>query len=81
VRRHVISQEVDKDHVMRHVTCLKASEDYTSRRNLELSEIQHVILKTFRDERQIATKSTIAEEFFQEEAACVQGVDTIACIA
>jgi len=71
----VISQRGDKDHVMRHVTCLGASEDYTSRRDLESSKIQHMILKTFRDERRIATKSTIAERFFQEEAARVQGSD------
>jgi len=58
--------------VVHHVTCLGASEDYTSRRDLELSKIQHVILKTFRGERRIATKSTIAERFFQGEAACVQ---------
>jgi len=57
------------------MTCLGASEDYTSQHDLESSKIQHVILKTFRDERQIATKSTIAERFFQEEAACVQGSD------
>jgi len=34
-----------------------------------------VTSKTFRDERQIATKSTIAEWFFQREAAHVQGSD------
>jgi len=34
-----------------------------------------MISKTFRDERQIATKLTIAEGFFQEEAARVQGSD------
>ena len=72
---HVINRKVEIGHVMCHVTCLGASEDYTSRRNLESSEIQHVILKTFRDERRIATKSTIAERFFQEEAAHVQGSD------
>ena len=60
VRRHVISREVKENHVIRHVTCLEASEDYTSRCDLESSKIQHVILKTFRDERQIATKLTIA---------------------
>jgi len=37
--------------MIRHVTCLGVSEDYTSRRDLESSEIQHVISKTFRDER------------------------------
>ena len=61
----MISQRGDKDHVMRHVTCLGASEDYTSRHDLESSKIQHVILKTFREEEQIATKSTIAKRFFQ----------------
>jgi len=75
VRRHVTYREVKKDHVIRHVTYLRASKDYTSRHNLESSEIQHVISKTFRDERRIATKSTIAKGFFQEEAACVQGSD------
>jgi len=30
VRHHVISQRGDKDHVICHVTCLGASEDYTS---------------------------------------------------
>jgi len=64
MRRHVISQRVDKDHMICHVTCLRASEDYTSRRNLESSKIQHVISKMFRDERRIVTKSTIAERFF-----------------
>jgi len=72
VRCHVTSQRDDKDHVICHVTYLGVSEDYTSRRDLESSEIQHMILKTFRDERRIATKSTIAERFFQEEAARVQ---------
>jgi len=61
--------------MIHHVTCLGASEDYTSQRDLESSEIQHVILKTFRDERQIVTKSTIAERFFQREAAHIQGSD------
>jgi len=75
MRRHVIVRKVQEDHVIRHVTCLGASEDYTSRRNLESSEIQHVILKTFRDERRIATKSTIAKRFFLREAAHVQGSD------
>ena len=55
------------------MTYLRASEDlHKSRRDLESSKIQHVILKMFRDKRQIATKSTIAERFFQEEAAHVQ---------
>jgi len=75
VRCHVICQKVKIDHMIRYVTCLRASEDYTSRRDLELSKIQHVILKTFRDERRIATKSTIAERIFRGEAACVQGSD------
>jgi len=75
IRRHVINQGVRIDHMICHVTCLEASEDYTSRRNLESSKIQHVISKTFRDERQIVTKSTIAERFFQREAARVQGSD------
>jgi len=37
--------------------------------------------KTFREERQIATKSTITKRvLFREEAACIQE-GTIACIA
>jgi len=72
VRRHMISRRVNKGHVIRHVTCLGVSEDYTSRCDLELSKIQYMILKTFRDKRRIATKSTIARRFFQREAACVQ---------
>jgi len=65
-------RETIKDHVIHHMTYLGASEDYTSRCDLESSKIQHVISKTFRDERQIATKLTIAERFFQEEAARIQ---------
>jgi len=61
--------------VVRHVICLRVSKDYTSRRDLESSKIQHVISKTFRAERQIATKSTIAERIFRREAARVQGSD------
>jgi len=57
---------------MRHVTYLEASEDYTSRRDLESSKIQHMISKMFRDERRIVTESTIAERFFQREAARIQ---------
>ena len=72
---HVTGQRDDKDHVIRHVTYLGSSEDYTSRCDLESSKIQHVISKTFRDERRIATKSTIAERFFQREASRVQGSD------
>jgi len=75
MRCHVIIRRIKEDHVIRHVTCLGVSEDYTSRRDLESSKIQHVISKMFRDERQIATKSTIAERFFQREAARVQGSD------
>ena len=67
--------------MIRHVTCLEASKDYTSRRDLESSKIQHVISKMFRDERRIVTKSTIAKGFFQREAARIQRVNTIACIA
>ena len=61
VSRHMISQTDSKDHVMRHVTYLRASEDYTSQCDLESSKIQHMISKMFRNERRIATKSTIAE--------------------
>jgi len=48
---HMISQVYNKDHVIRHVTYLRVSEDYTSQRDLELSKIQHMISKTFRDEK------------------------------
>ena len=51
MRRHVINSKINKDHVIRHVTYLGASEDYTSQCNLELSKIQHVISKMFRDEK------------------------------
>ena len=51
VRRHVTIRMVKGGHVIRHVTCLRASEDYTSRCDLESSKIQHVISKTFRDEK------------------------------
>ena len=54
------------------MTYLGASEDYTSRCDLESSKIQHMILKTFREEGRIVTKSTITKRFFQREAACVQ---------
>ena len=47
LREVVPKREVD--HVKHHVTCLGSNEDYTSRRDLESSEIQHVISKTFRD--------------------------------
>jgi len=72
VRHHMISQRGNEDHVICHMTCLEASEDYTSRRDLESSKIRHMISKTFRDKRRIATKSIIAERFFQREAARVQ---------
>jgi len=61
--------------MIRHVTYLRVSEDYTSQRDLELSKIQHVISKTFRDERRTVTKLTIAKRFFLREAARVQGSD------
>ena len=51
--------------MIHHMTYLRASEDYTSQCDLESSKIQHVISKTFRDEKRIATKSTIVEGFFQ----------------
>jgi len=50
MRRHVINRKVKVGHATHHMTCLRASKDYTSRRDLESSEIQHVISKTFRDE-------------------------------
>jgi len=64
----MVCQRIREDHVIRHVTCLEASEDYTSRCDLESSKIQHVILKTFRDEKQIATKLTIAERVLSERS-------------
>jgi len=75
MRRHVTIRMVKRGHVICHMTCLRASEDYISQRNLESSEIQHMILKTFRDKKWIATKSTITERFFQEEAARILGSD------
>jgi len=51
MRRHVINSKINEDHMIRHVTYLGASEDYTSQCDLESSEIQHVISKTFRDEK------------------------------
>jgi len=75
VKHHMIGQRDDKDHMIRHVTYLGTSEDYTSQHDLESSKIQHVISKMFRDERRIATKSTITERFFQREASRVQGSD------
>jgi len=72
VRHHVTSQRVERDHVIHHVTILGASEDYTSQCDLELSKVQHMTLKIYRDKRQIVTKSTITEGFFQGEATHVQ---------
>jgi len=42
---------VKGDHMICHMTILGASEDYTSQHDLELSEVQHVTLKIFREER------------------------------
>ena len=67
-------RDFNEDHVIRHVTCLGASEDYTSRRDLESSEIQHVISKMFRDERRIATKSTIAKRVLSE-GSCMCSIE------
>jgi len=75
MRRHVTIRMVKRGHMICHMTCLRASEDYTSWRDLESSKIQHVISKTFRDEKWIATKLTIIERFFQEEAARILGSD------
>jgi len=66
VRCHMTLKRIKVDHVIRHMTYLRASEDYTSRRNLESSKIRHMISKTFRDEKRIATKSTIAKEVLSE---------------
>ena len=49
VRRHMICRG-SLGHVIDHVTSLGSSKDYTSQRDLESSEIQHVISKTYRDE-------------------------------
>ena len=49
VRRHVVCRG-DFGHMTDHVTSLGSSEDSTSQRDLELSEMRHVISKTFRDE-------------------------------
>jgi len=74
MRRHVISRKIKEGHVIRHMTNLGASEDYTSRRDLESSEIQHVISKMFRDERRIATKSTIAKRVLSE-GSCMCSIE------
>ena len=76
VRRHMIIRKVEEGHVMRHVTCLGVSEDYTSRHDLESSEIQHMILKTFRDERRIATESTIARKVLSK-GSCTRSEESI----
>ena len=76
VRRHMINSKINEDHVIHHVTYLRASEDYTSQRNLESSKIQHVISKTFRDEKRIATKSTIAKEVLSERS-CTRSRESI----
>jgi len=76
VRRHVISRRVKEDHVVCHVTYLGASEDYTSRHDLESSKIQHVISKTFRDERRIATELTIARRVLSE-GSCTRSEESI----
>jgi len=81
VRCHVISQRVNEDHMIHHVTCLEASEDYTSQHDLESSKIQHVILKTFRVERRIVTESTIAEGILSERKLHAFKEVTITCIA
>jgi len=76
VRHHVIIRKVKEDHVIRHMTYLGASEDYTSRCDLESSKIQHVISKTFRDERRIATESTIARRVLSE-GSCTRSEELI----
>ena len=76
MRRHMIIQKVKEDHVIRHVTYLGASEDYTSQRDLESSKIQHVISKRFRDERRIATESTIARRVLSE-GSCMRSEESI----
>jgi len=81
VRRHMTIRMVKRGHVIRHVTCLRASEDYTSRHDLESSEIRHVISKTFRDKKQIVTKLTIAREVLSERKPHAFKEVTIACIA
>ena len=81
MRCHVTCRRAKEDHMIRHVPCLRASEDYTSQCNLESSKIQHVILKMFRGERRIATKSTIAKRgSFRRKPHAFKEV-TIACIA
>jgi len=67
--------------MIRHVTLSGASEDYTSRRDLESSKIHHVISKTFREEEQIVTELTIARRIFSERKLHAFKEVTIACIA
>ena len=59
-----------------HVIGSGASEDYTSRCDLESSKIHHMILKTFRDERQIATKSTTVKRVLSE-GSCTRSRESI----
>ena len=62
MRHHMISLESWRGHVIRHVTYLGVSEDYTSRRDLESSKIQHVISKTFREEEANSNKVDYRKE-------------------
>jgi len=48
--------------MIRHMTSFGVSEDYTSRRDLELSKIQHMILKTFREEKANSNKVNYCRE-------------------
>ena len=42
--------------MIHHMTSFRVSEDYTSQHDLESSKIQHVILKTFREEKANSNK-------------------------
>jgi len=67
--------------MLHHMTYLRASEDYTSQHDLESSEAQHMTLKTYREEEQIATKSTTAKEDSFREKLHAFNREAIACIA
>ena len=61
-------------HVRCHVTCLGASEDYTSQCDLKSSKVQHMILKTFRDKgnQQLSQLMQVKIQGVFQEAAYVQ---------
>ena len=51
MRHHMTGRKVKGGHVIDYVTSLRVNEDYTSQHDLESSKIQHMILKSFREEK------------------------------